>query len=169
MSRFINPVPQFFDGSGDVLTAGTLTFTESGTATLIPIYADVNLEVLIANPVTLSAGGRVPNIFFPGTARVMLKDQTGQLISDVDPIGDSSTGGGISTWSAIVVYNINEIVQGSDAALYRSETNANTNHDPITSGTFWAEVEFIEVWSTDVTMIFCRLRRLQTVLCIILW
>jgi hypothetical protein len=59
MARYIDPVTQYTDGQGELLVEGFLRFEESGTNTLKPIYADVNLTIARTNPVKLDQRSRM--------------------------------------------------------------------------------------------------------------
>ena len=74
MARFGSIGKQYFDNSGYPLISGKLYFYESGTSTPKTTYADVNQSIPNTNPVILSAAGRQPNIFFNGSAKVVLTD-----------------------------------------------------------------------------------------------
>lgn len=64
-NRFVEPHPQFLDANGDPLSSGTLTYYEAGgTSTLQEIYTDKELSVEESNPLTLDAGGYLPNSLF---------------------------------------------------------------------------------------------------------
>ena len=71
-SRYQNPRPQYLDISGDPLLSSQLNFYETGTLTRKDTFADVDLTIVNANPVLLAADGSVPNIFYGGSARVIL-------------------------------------------------------------------------------------------------
>jgi hypothetical protein len=94
-NRFINPRSQFFDNSGNIVSQGDLYFYDTGTSTDKATYTDVNQSTQNPQPVQLSADGRVPNIFYDGTARVVLTQKggdpldPGQQIWDVDNVSQS--------------------------------------------------------------------------------
>lgn len=54
----INPILQFFDNSGNVLSGGKLFVYEPGTTTKKTTYSDENLSVANANPIILDSAGR---------------------------------------------------------------------------------------------------------------
>lgn len=54
----INPILQFFDNSGNVLSSGKLFVYEPGTTTKKTTYTDENLSVPNANPIILDSAGR---------------------------------------------------------------------------------------------------------------
>lgn len=151
MSRFVNPRPQFFDGSGDPIPGGKLFIYDSGTTTLKTSYVDVNQSVANTNPIILDADGRVPSIFFDGSARVVLRDADDVLIWDIDPVGGSNLTGPFSEWSPEITYDLGDIVVTSNGDLYRSLQAANADNEPSTSPTFWEELEFISIWNANVT------------------
>lgn len=151
MARYVNPKTQYFDDAGDPLDGGKLYFYESGTSTFVDTFADVNLTILNSNPVILAGDGRVPNIFFTSTVRVVLFDKNDVQQWDIDPSGAADGGSSFETWSDLITYDLAAIVQGSDTAFYRSLTSANIGNDPTTSPTIWTEIEFIQIWNTNVT------------------
>lgn len=149
--RFSNPVPQFTDDAGDPVVSGTLDFFETGGSTRKNTFADVNQNILNNNPVLLSGSGRVPNIFYPGTARVVLKNSSGTQIFDRDVVGVLGTGAAFEDWNSVVEYEQEAYVVGSDGEIYRSLQNNNLGNDPTTSTTFWERVEFISEWNENVS------------------
>ena len=150
MSRFANPTTQYLDDAGNPLVSGKLYFFESDTDTPKATYADVNLSIANTHPVILTGSGRVPNIFFDGTARVKLTDSDDVQIFDKDPVGGDDAGGNFDEWSPLVLYSENSIVQGSDDNFYISFTSGNEGNDPTTTPTEWQQIEFINIWNTNV-------------------
>jgi len=71
------------DSTGSVLQNGTVTFYESGTATLKDIWLDERKMDLAANPYTLDTVG-VANIYADGLYTVVVKDETGTIIHTWD-------------------------------------------------------------------------------------
>lgn len=151
MPRSVNPRPQFFDSSGDPLAYGLMYFYEPGTTTDKTTYSDVNLSTANSNPVVLSADGRLPSVFFDGTARQVLRDADSVLIWDVDPVGGANITGPLSQWSPDVTYGLYDIVITSDGRLWRSLQAANTDNAPASSATWWEQLEFITIWNANVT------------------
>lgn len=151
MARFINPVTQYQDTSGDLLASGLLYFFDSGTSDAKTTYADSGLTTANPHPVVLNADGTVPNIFFSGTAKVILTDSADVQIWERDPVGDTNVNESIATWAADVTYSINSIVEGSDGNFYISIQSGNIGNDPTTSAAFWSELVFITVWNTNET------------------
>lgn len=151
MPRSVNPRPQFFDSSGDPLVSGLMYFYEPGTTTDKTTYADVNLSISNSNPVVLSADGRLPNVWFDGSARQVLRDSDGTLIWDIDPVGGANITGPLSEWSPDVTYGMFDIVITSDGKLWRSLIDANTDNAPASSPTAWEQLEFITIWNANVT------------------
>jgi hypothetical protein len=151
MPRSVNPRPQFFDSSGDPLVSGLMYFYEPGTTTDKTTYADVNLSIANSNPVVLSADGRLPNVWFDGSARQVLRDADGTLIWDIDPVGGNNITGPLSEWSPDVTYGMFDIVITSDGRLWRSLIDANADNAPASSPASWEQLEFITIWNTNVT------------------
>ena len=152
MSRFGSLGTQYFDDAGDPLVLGKIYFYEPGTNnTLKDTFADVNLTIPNTNPVLLTAAGRQPNIFFSGSARAVLTDADEVQIEVRDPVGGDSAIGSFSNWNADTIYNIPDIVIGSDGNFYISIDDGNSANDPTGSPAFWTQVRFIRVWNTNET------------------
>ena len=149
MSRFINPRPQFLNDSGVPLVSGKVFIYESGSNALKSLFHDVNLSIPAANPVILSGSGRMPNTFYSGSARCQLTDSDEVQFWDIDPVGGDSETGGFADWNSITVFNVPDIVVGSDDNLYQSITNGNQGNDPISSPVSWSEVKFIGVYNSN--------------------
>jgi hypothetical protein len=156
--RYVNPRPQYYDNSGNILVQGKLWFYESGTTTPKTTYADVNETTANTNPVLLTGDGRVPNVFYSGTARVILTDNAttdpfdvGSQIFDISNVGNFGSGTSFEVWSNAVEYNQGAIVEGSDGEYYRSLVNNNIGNDPISIATAWEQVSFISTWNTNVS------------------
>lgn len=85
----ISPVPiqQYFDNDGVPLAGGKLFFYLAGTATPHPAYADFGVTIPLANPLTLDAAGRAPELFLDATAyKQILQDKNGVEIWSADNI-----------------------------------------------------------------------------------
>lgn len=152
MSRFTNPIPQYVLEDGDLAVGGTLTFYESGTNTLLNIFADDVETLPIANPVVLGSRGAVPNIFFSQTARVLLQDANGVEIFDVDPVDTGSGGAGsaFSLWSSATTYDTGDLVYGSNGLPYVSIASDNLGSDPTfnaNNNAFWSQVVLLNQWN----------------------
>lgn len=151
MARFGSIGKQYFDDAGDPLISGKLYFYESGTTTPKNTYADNALTIANSNPVLLTAAGRQPNIFFGGTAKVLLTKSDDTQIEVRDPDGDSQTGN-FEAWNNYRLFGQHDVVIGSDGKYYTSQIPNNYNNDPITALTsYWDEVEFISVWRVSIT------------------
>jgi len=150
-SRFSNPRPQFFDSAGDPLISGKMFFFESGTDTPKNTFADVNETIPNANPVLLTGDGRLPNVFYAGTARAILTDSDDVQIWAINDVGTFGSGAAFDDWNSIVEYEIGAYVVGSDGLVYKSLQNNNTNNDPIASATFWEQVSFLRTWNPNIT------------------
>ena len=151
MSRFGSLGTQYFDNAGDPLVAGKIHFYEPGTNTHKNTFADVGLEIPNTNPVLLTGAGRQPNIFFTGSARAILTDADDVQIEDRDPVGSDIAEGGFPTWNSERIYNIPDIVVGSDLNFYISITDGNSGSDPTATPADWTQVRFIRVWNTNET------------------
>ena len=151
MSRFGSLGTQYFDNAGDPLTAGKIYFYESGTLTAKDTYSDVGLTTLNTNPVILDASGRQGDIFFSGTAKAILKDQNDVQVEVRDPLGGAASDVSFPDWASDAIYNIPDIVVGSDLNFYVSITDSNQGNDPTSSAANWTQVNFIRTWNTNET------------------
>ena len=151
MARFGKIGDQYFDDAGDPLISGKLYFYESGTNTNKNTFADVGKETLNTNPVILTAAGRQPDIFFDGSARVILTKSNDSQIEFRDPEGDTSGGIQWSGWNSISIYSAGDIVQASNGEYYRSITNGNQNNDPTTDAASWEKIFLLTDWNTNQT------------------
>lgn len=149
-NRFTNPRPQFLDASGSPILDGELYFYENNSTVLKDTYKDANKTILNTNPVPLDADGSTPNIFYDGTARVILVTGTGQRF-DVDSVGDAGSGTSFDIWNNVTEYSDGSIVEASDGEYYRSLQNNNTSNDPTSSPTFWELISFIRDWNANIT------------------
>lgn len=153
MSRYINPGDQYFDNSGNPLAGGVLKFYESGTNTPLIVYSDSAETIIAGSEITLNAAGRVPNIFYTGTARVILEDSDGVQIFDRDPVGGESQFNNFSVWDNSVIYQQYDIVRGSNGLFYESIQNENQGNNPTDnplSNTAWKEVQLVNIWNTNI-------------------
>ena len=151
MARYDRVGEQIEDDAGNPLISGKIYFFESGTTTPKATYADVNLSILNAHPVILTAAGRVPSIFFTGTARVIITSADNVQIDNKDPIGGESEEGVFSPWNSLTIYNVPDIVVGSDGNFYISITNGNQDNDPTTDAINWTQFRLVRVWNPNET------------------
>ncbi len=148
MARFPQPVPQYFDDAGDPLVNGKLFFFTSGTSSPKDTFADVGLTVPNTNPVILSGAGRVPPIFYDGTARVVLTSNDDVQIWDRDPVGADSFLVSFEPWNSVVIYGQGVIVR-FDGGYYVSIQDNNQNNVPSSTSAFWQQIEFINIWNVN--------------------
>ena len=86
MARYLDISAQFFDNDGDPLSAGTLFFYDTGTTDLKTTYIDSAMTIENTNPVVLDAYGVPGDIFFSGTAKVVLKTSADVQLRSQDPV-----------------------------------------------------------------------------------
>ena len=77
---------QYFDDNGDPLGAGKLNFYETSTSTPKNTYSDSAETTTNTNPVILTAAGRQPDIFYTGSAKIVLTDSADVQIEERDPV-----------------------------------------------------------------------------------
>lgn len=144
MSRFINPTPQYKPSS-------KLYFFKSGTNSPLTTYSDQLETTPNTHPVLTDSAGFVPNIFFSGSARLVVLDSDDVQYIDRDHIGSSSILGNFSLWDAAVTYDKDDIVKTSSSKFYQSFANGNQGNDPATSATDWFEIRFVGVYNANKT------------------
>lgn len=86
MARYLNIDSQFFDNNGDPLSGGKLYFYDTGTTDAKNTYSDSAETTPNANPVVLDAYGVPGDIWFTGTAKVVLKDANDVTLRTMDPV-----------------------------------------------------------------------------------
>ncbi len=150
MPRFGNIGKQYFDDAGDPLVNGKLWFYEAGTTTPKITYKDVNLVIANTNPVILSASGRQPNVFFDGSARVILTDKDDFQIEVRDPEGVALVSN-FDNWNPDVNYAKGRIVIYTDGNYYRSFSDVNLNNIPDETPDKWEQIRVLQVWNSTVS------------------
>lgn len=151
MARFGTVGTRYLDDAGNPLVSGLLYFYESGTTTLKTTYADENSTVANTNPVVLDADGLQPDIFFTGTAKIILTDSSYVQVDQRDPVGGAS-GTQLSDWSVTAVYDSNAFVIGSDGEVYKSQSTANQGNDPTADdGSNWSLIKATTFWRNTIT------------------
>lgn len=159
MSRFINPVPQFWLNDGTLASSGKMKFFENGDySTLKNTYSQSDNTMPNTNPVSLDGQGRMPPCFGVGAYSVKFYaydadaiDGVGSLQWTRDDVLLSELTGQFSEWTGLVTYNAGEIVQGSDSEYYRSIENENLGNDPTSAATFWEQIVFITIYNANRT------------------
>lgn len=150
MSRNVNPTPQFFDSAGDPLVSGKMYYFESGTSTPKTTFADVNETIANTHPVILTGDGRLPNVFFSGSAKQRLNAADDEQLWERDPVtaADQSSFG--ANWDAITIFSKNEVVT-LENILYVSIINDNQNNNPATSPTAWTRFDLLKRFNINET------------------
>lgn len=153
MPRYINPQPQYFTDLGLPLTGGKLYFYEPSTLVPKDTYSDTALSIPNTNPIVMATNGSpVVDIWLSGVYRVILKDSTGNVIWDKDPVGgDSGDRVPLDGWLAGISYNIGDLVVGSNDRYYVSIVEPNLNNDPISSPASWTEFRLLRVYNANET------------------
>jgi hypothetical protein len=91
-NRAVNPVPQPQDSSSDTLVDALSYFFEASTNIPLTTYADSLLTIPNAHPVPHDAAGRLPNVFYEGSAKWVLTATSKEGVPDSqvwerDPVG----------------------------------------------------------------------------------
>jgi hypothetical protein len=147
MSRYTNPVPQY------PVANGKLFFYESEQNVLKSTFADQPQTILNTNPVLLDSAGRTPNIYYTGTARVVLTDCNSLQVWERDPVGGENAFADFGQWLSYITYDVNDIVEVSNN-FYLSKTIANQGNDPsVTPGSNanWTLINFLGLFNTSTT------------------
>lgn len=145
MSRFINPAPEFKPSS-------KLYFYKSGTNSPLITYSDQNETTPNTHPVLASADGLTPNIFYSGSAKLVVYDQNDVQYIERDPVGGEKELGDFTIWDTVVTYDKNDIAEYNDK-FYQSFSNGNQGNDPELVPTAWFEIRSIGVWNTNKTYV----------------
>tara|TARA_R110000850_G_scaffold154536_3_gene277991 strand:+ start:6508 stop:7398 length:891 start_codon:yes stop_codon:yes gene_type:complete len=147
MSRYINPFPQY-----PYAPSGQLFFYESEQNVLKTTYADQQQTIANDNPVLLSAIGLTPNIFYSGSARVVLRTVEGQEF-ERDPVGGENSFADFGQWLDYIGYDTNDIVELS-GNFYISTTDGNQGNDPSltpNSNEYWTLINFLKLYNSTTT------------------
>lgn len=157
MSRFINPVPQFWLNDGTLAVSGKMVFFENGDySTNKDTYANSALTTENTNPVTLDGQGRMPPCFGEGLYSVKFYaydntavDKLGTLQWTRDDVSLSDGGGEFSDWSAVATYSIGAAVKdnGEYYILYGSATSKGER--PSTTPAKWEQITFLTVFNAS--------------------
>lgn len=155
MSRNINPAPQYtytdpITGVYGPVREGQMYYFKSGTNTPLVTYKDQLQSIPNTHPVLLDSDGRIPNVFFEGSAKQILLDQNDVQIFSRDPVGGEKELGDFQLWDTVVTYDINDIVETSSGSLYISLSNDNQGNDPETSPDKWNEIRLLGLWNTNI-------------------
>lgn len=149
MPRSANPVPQYFTDDNKALSGGKVYYFEAGTSTPKATYTDQDETILNAHPVILSASGRLPNVFFTGTAKQILKTSDEVQLWSRDNVGSIEEAADFNDWDSDISYSIGDIVKYNDG-FYISLQNLNQNRQPDASLTYWSEIRFISFYNANV-------------------
>jgi len=161
MSRFTNPVPQFFLEDGSVASFGRMYFYENNNfATLKSTFSRPDNTVENSNPVKLTGSGRLPSCFGEGLYSVKFysanpenPDEDGTLIWTRNDVSLSELAGQFELWNAAETYSINDIAKdpadGNYYQLYGAPTSK--GEQPSTSLTKWELVYFLTGFNPNKT------------------
>lgn len=158
MKRLTNPVPQFLDNEGELLSGGSIGFYENGSTSIKKntYNADGGAENL--NPLPLTGEGRTPSCWGDGLYTIILRAapiapltsfEDGEIIWVRHGCEFGEGSGQFSDWSPNKRYEINEIVRYSDGLYYISEDNGNLANYPSTATEKWSQIGFLRYWNAD--------------------
>lgn len=149
MPRSANPVPQYFDSDNKILAGGKVFYFNAGTSTPKTTYSDSDETIPNTNPVILDAAGRLPDVFFTGTAKQILKDLNDVQIWERDEVGSVEQISDFNAYDLNISYDAGDIVKFA-GDFYLSLQNSNQNNQPNSAFAFWIEIRFIEIYNTTV-------------------
>lgn len=156
MARYSNPVPQILDSVADPIPGAKLFFFEPGTTTEKDTFSDSGLTTPNTNPVIADSNGRYGDIFLDGIYKVVQQDASGTptgfdgvTIWTRDPVGDT-TEGQFQLWLNDNIYNIPDLVLGSDDNYYRSLIDSNQGNDPTSTPSAWEQIEFERIYNANI-------------------
>lgn len=152
MARFNNPVPQFFNASGEPLSGGKLFFYEVGTTTLKPTFFDSGLTIANQNPVILDQAGRLENVFYSGAARIVLSDANDVQVFERDNVGSTESFSQGQVFTSDTVYTSSDIVT-TDGRTFRLISNEVVDVPPTgdpDSVLNWEELISLPVYNPNV-------------------
>jgi hypothetical protein len=88
--------------SGLAVPGATLTFYDTGTSTKLPIYTTSALTTQQTNPVVANGAGNIPDTYLDDTQtyRLVIKNEAGTVLEDIDPYIPGVTTLGITLTSA---------------------------------------------------------------------
>lgn len=158
MKRLTNPVPQFLDNEGEILSGGSIGFYENGSTSIKKntYNADGGAENL--NPLPLTGEGRVPSCWGDGIYTLVLRAapiapltdfEDGEIIWVRNGYEFGESAGQFGDWSPNERYDLNEIVRYIDGLYYLSESNGNIGNYPNVSGVNWSQIGFLRYWNAD--------------------
>lgn len=152
MSRFSNPVPQFFTDDGELASSGRMYFYENKNYSLLKsTFSQPDNTVANTNPVKLDGQGRLPNCFGEGLYSVKLyaanpdnPNIDGELIWTRDDV-DLSAGGdsAFSAWSPVQTYGAGSIVKDGEPYYRLYGSAASKGEQPSVTPSKWEKIVFI--------------------------
>jgi hypothetical protein len=152
MARHYNPINRYWTNDGLVLDSGTVEFLDPDTSVRIAIFSDSTLDTAATNPQTLDATGRMSEVFFDGSANVIVRNSAGVQQDQDNPVGGEQQTGEFTLWNALITYIVGSIVKGSDGKFYISLVDPNTNNNPVSpSPASWSEIRFIGMYNASET------------------
>jgi len=161
MSRFTNPVPQFFLDDGAIASSGRMYFYENKNyAALKATYSKSDNTVPNTNPLILDGQGRVPACFGEGLYSVKFyaanpenTSSDGALQWTRDDVSLSELTGQWELWNAAETYEVGEFAKDPADGNYYKLFGAPTSkgEQPSTTLTKWEMVYFLTGFNTNKT------------------
>jgi len=169
----INPILQFFDNSGQVLSGGLLYTYSPGTTTPKTTYTDENLSVPNSNPIVLDSAGRC-TIFLTDAEeyKFVLQTSAGVTLRTVDEVKSPASITQAVVGAALYPRTAEEIAAGITPTNYYYQTGHvyryGTNSTPGTTdmstplqraidsipagGTVYLPAALLSIGSTNITI-----------------
>lgn len=158
MSRFTNPVPQFWLDDGTAASSGRLYFYENKNYSLAKkTYSQPDNTVENTHPVKLDGQGRMPSCFGDGLYSVKFyaanpenPNIDGELQWTRDDVSLSQQTGQFDTWLAVLSYPINSIVKDpSDGEYYKLYGSVlSKGEQPSVTPSKWEKIAFITYFNS---------------------
>jgi hypothetical protein len=157
MKQYTNPVPQYFDNDGDILSAGSIGYYENGSTTTKKNTYNADGGVLNKNPVVLSAEGRLPQVWGDGLYTVICRKkpvspytdpEDGEVVWTRHGYEFATSDGQFGDWNANENYDLNDI-RKYNGDYYQSEVSGNIGNVPSVSTDKWSQIAFLGYWNED--------------------
>jgi len=103
------------------------------------------------HPVLCDAAGNTPNVFYSGSAKLIVLDENNVQYIERDPVGGQNELGNFSPWDVSVNYDKGDFVEGADGEFYLSLLNGNQANNPTTDATKWEEKPLNGIYNINIT------------------
>lgn len=115
------------DANGDPVPGALVDFYITSTTTRLDLFEDSDGTVSAANPVVADANGYLPQRFYDGIAKAVIKTAAGATLFTLDPVPKSlsgSAGAGQVTYSATALVPVTNVQDAIDLLAENADTLA---------------------------------------------